>query len=87
MVYTLDPGVSLTGGVFNGKGVTFPINDELDVWYNYGEGPTLPLSPLETPHQSIKSLAGDTPLPGYPVNKVCGQFSYQVYKKETKGDT
>lgn len=63
---------------FNGQGVSFRASHDLEVWYYYGQGAVVPTPALESPHQIITSLSGNTLIPGFDVTKACQQYSYQV---------
>lgn len=77
-VSTLDPVVSGATATFKGEGLGFPASDNLEVYYKYGKGAILPISPLETPHVSVAALSGSTPIPGFPITETCVTYSYQV---------
>lgn len=81
-VYTLDPTTTKTGGIFNGQAIDYPTGDNLDVFYQYGEGLTLPGTPLETPHKAATALFGTTPVPGFEGVKVCSYYTYQACAKD-----
>lgn len=78
-VMTMDPQVNGNKGTFNGEAWGFFITDTLDVWYQYGQGSTLPSSPQQSPHSSVLAQFGPTPLPSFDLAGDCGvQYSYQV---------
>lgn len=75
---TLDPLVTGITGSFDGNTVNFPRFDDLEVWYRYGEGRTLPTAALETPRRIVTAGTGTTAIPGFDVAGTCTDFSYQV---------
>lgn len=84
MVNTLDPTVTSSGGAFNGEGVSFPPDNQIEVWYKYGKGTSLPATPLESTHQTVIALSGTTPIASFGVSDTCTDFAYQVSLRREK---
>lgn len=77
-VKTLDPTVIAGGGSFHGQAMSFPTGDNLEVFYKYGEGKTLPATPKESQKWNATALAAGTTIPAYDVLDACSVYSYQV---------
>lgn len=78
VVSTLAPVISGTMATFQGEEISPGAGNTLELWYNYGEGITLPTAPLQTPRQLVTTVVGTTLFPGFDVIKACTTFTYQV---------
>lgn len=74
---TLPPAITSDGGMFQGTAYSFTTNNNIQVWYKYGPGTSLPSSPLESPKNNFPGAATIT-LPSFTITAPCSTYTYQV---------
>lgn len=81
-VTTLNPSVIATGGVLNGEAASFAANNNLEVYYLYSVGTSLPANPVQSPKQLVTSVTSGTIIPAFTVTGTCSSYTYKVSPKQ-----